>query len=50
MRRSWGSAALLAVFAAVLLGTPVSAQRRGNPDTPAERAEMERRLRENFER
>jgi hypothetical protein len=50
MKIRWHAAALVAVIGAMLLGTPVSAQRRGNQSTPAQRAEMERRLRENFER
>jgi Spy/CpxP family protein refolding chaperone len=40
---------LLALFA-LTLAAPASAQRRGSSNTPVERAELERRLRENFER
>jgi hypothetical protein len=48
--RSWLIPATLAVALALSLGAPLSAQRRGSSNTPAERADLERRLRDNFER
>lgn len=50
IRRGLLLAAVLAALA-LAFSTPLSAQRRGNgPITPAQRAEMEQRLRANFER
>jgi hypothetical protein len=50
MRSRPFQALLLGLVALTLVGAPASAQRRGGGTTAAERAEIERRLRSNFER